>query len=304
MRQYLAKMLGGAIAMGAVIAAVLACNAAGAERVDTRATIQAVYGTITAQALAAGQPGAEATAPPLTESVATSAAVTLSSTTPVERVGNGSNLSIPRCPTGLVVDANEADWSSLSSMPRIELEANTYGGARWEGAEDTSGYARICWTDAALFVLIFVTDDLHVQTESGATQFQGDEVELVFDGDLPGDFSAGVWDGDDRQLGLSPGDFNGLEPAAVIYHPSMRSADEVTLFATKLPDSAGGYLLEASIPWSTLGITPQADTGYGLCLAISDNDQAGAASQDSMISHCTRLLIANPTTWVTVRLAR
>ncbi len=38
--------------------------------------------------------------------------------------------------------------------------------------------------------------------------------------------------------------------------------------------------------------------------ALSDNDQPDQASQDSMVSHCTRLRVIDPTTWGDLHLVR
>jgi hypothetical protein len=49
-------------------------------------------------------------------------------------------------------------------------------------------------------------------------------------------------------------------------------------------------------------MTPRSGKNYGFCLALSDNDQPGTASQDSMVSHCTNLKVSDPTTWATLQL--
>jgi hypothetical protein len=64
-----------------------------------------------------------------------------------------------------------------------------------------------------------------------------------------------------------------------------------------------GYVLEASIAWSALSVTAQAGGNYGFCLALSDNAHVGTAQQDSMVGHCTRLGVFDPTTWATLHLA-
>jgi len=38
-----------------------------------------------------------------------------------------------------------------------------------------------------------------------------------------------------------------------------------------------GYLVEAAIPWSVLGVTPYGGLSMGFALSISDNDAAGQA---------------------------
>nr|MBN1228427.1 hypothetical protein [Anaerolineae bacterium] len=280
----------------ALMAAVLACNAAGGSQPDSQATIQAVYATITAQAgalpTATAQtiPTAEPTTGPTTD-------VTLF---PDDvRTGNGTNLSISVCPQAITIDAVSADWGEVE---RFALSNNTYGSGAWSDAADLSGYARLCWSESALYLFVEVSDDQHVQTESGGSAWKGDEVELLFDGDLAGDFYYDTWDDDDTQLGLSPGDFGSLLPSAMHFHPSVAPAEDVRL-AARQTGAGGNYWLEAEIRWRALRVTPQAERTYGLCVALSDNDSPGEAIQQSMVSHCTRLAVFNPTTWITVELS-
>lgn len=292
-------------ASGMLALAALACNADTGQP-DTQATVAAIYLTITAQAEAAGLPtvtpgGAvpgdgqpSATPPAATETP------TLTPTPPAERSGNGVNLAFARCSAGVVVDGDGSEWSALSGLSTLALDTSTYGAANWSGAVDASAQARACWTAGTLYLLVDVTDDAHVQTQQGATAWKGDEIELVFDSDLRGDFYTESWNNDDTQLGLSPGDFGALPPSAVRYHPSVEGISSIQVAAQQ---AGTGYMLEAAIPWAVLGAAPVGGVRYGLCVALSDNDQPGQASQDSMVSHCTRLRVSDPTTWVTVEMA-
>lgn len=292
-----------------LVLASLACNAPGAAETNTEVTVAAVYATITAQAATAGVP---TTPPPegrLTAAGPSPSATserektpTPSPTPPESRAENGENLTVRRCARSIVVDGDRADWEPLAGVARFQLEAATYGAARWSGATDLSGEVWACWTDSVLNLFASVTDDAHVQTESGSTAWKGDEVEIVFDGDLRGDFYTEVWNDDDAQIGLSPGDFADLPPSAVQYRPSARDAPEIDVAARRPIESGGNYALEAAIPWSVLGVAPEGGTSYGFCVALSDNDQVGAASQDSMVSNCPNLLVSDPTTWATITL--
>ncbi len=290
----------------ALMLAALACNA-GANRPDVAATVQAVYLTITAQAATAGVPVTDTPVGSPSQATTTSTPIqtytpTASPTPPDSRSSNGPDIAIVRCTGGITVDGDSADWAMLSDVWPFVLTTSTYGAEQWSGTSDLSGQARLCWTDNALYLFVEVTDDAHVQTQTGSNAWKGDEVELVFDGDLRGDFYEKRWNNDDTQLGLSPGDFSDLPPAAVRYFPSIQGMDDVQLAARRPIAVGGNYTLEAAIAWDVLGVMPQSEGHYGLCLALSDNDQVGQASQDTMVSHCTRLLVSDPTTWATVQL--
>ena len=282
---------------GVLVAAALACNAAGLRSDEgTQATVAAVYATITAQAMTASpdDPDAIATATvePGSEDDEEGG---LTPAAPNARPGNGQALSVPRCTGSITIDGLLGDATSTTS---VTLADNTFGRGQWTGVGDLSGEAQLCWTDTALYVAVDVTDDVRVQTQEGSTMWRGDEVELFLDGDLRGDFYSNIPSSDDVQLGLSPGNFENLSPSAVQYRPDVRSAD-VTIAAQR---TDSGYTLEAAVPWSLLRVQPAAGQVYGVCLALSDNDQVGQASQDSMVSHCPNLITNDPTTWSTIEL--
>jgi hypothetical protein len=288
-------------AVGAALLAALACNSSFAQEVDTPATVQSVYATITAHAEEAGLPAAtgeqSASATPDSGSAATPGATP---TAQAARTGNGTNLTFPRCSDGITIDGSDRDWQALEGIPRFALNQVTYGAGAWSGESDLSGYAWACWDDDNFYLIVSVTDDVHVQTESGSTAWKGDEVELLLDRDLPGDFLDSNWNDDDIQIGLSPGDFADNHPSVVRYFPTVRDLDSVVL--SVVPSEGGDYLLETAIGWDILDITPRSGKNYGFCLALSDNDQVDTASQESMVSHCTNLKVNDPTTWATLQL--
>jgi len=272
---------------------------------DTQATVRAFYATITAQA-ASGSPfptrevtgtsGPSSTPPP---SITPSA----SPTPPEARAGNGVSFIIPRCQNAMAVDADDSDWNSYRGTV-VGMTTVTFGEEEWQGTSDLSGQARLCWAEAALFLIADIVDDIHVQIERGIRQWRGDEIELLFDGDLRGDFYETNPNEDDVQLGFSPGNFADIPPAAVQYRPILDDSVPLEVAARRPIESGGNYTLEASAPWPILGVTPQLGIGYGLCVAISDNDHVNESQQDSMVSHCIKLETPDPTTWITVTLGQ
>jgi hypothetical protein len=284
-----------------LLLAGLACNAAGGAD-DSEATVQAIYVTITAQASAAPVLTRQAGSATSLPSLAATPTRAITPTAPESRSGNGSNLNITRCTSSVTADASDADWTSQSGVVGVPLDQNTYGASEWTGPSDLSGYMRMCWNDSGLYLFVDVTDDVHVQDQRGDTSWKGDEVEFLFDANLHGDFYKDVWDGDDYQVGLNPGDFSVLAPVPYRFHPTGGLPRGVELFAAPT-GTAGNYRLEAELLLEAeLGIQLTAGQRYGLCVALSDNDHPGEASQDSMVSHCSRLLVTDPTTWITITL--
>jgi len=214
------------------------------------------------------------------------------------RLGNGESLVIPACADPIVVDTDNDDWQVQANPLRFPINTATYGLTDWGGLVDLSGQGRLCWTEEALFLFVEVVDDQHVQIMTGRDVWLGDEVELLVDADLEGDFNSSTWSGDDTQVLLSPGDFERLRPEAVRFYPDTAApAMQVDARATQ-----DGYWLEASLPWAVFRAEPEVGERIGLCLSLSDDDRSRYAQQDSMVSTCIRLDVHDPTTWVTVEL--
>ncbi|HLV44722.1 MAG TPA: sugar-binding protein [Aggregatilineales bacterium] len=250
----------------------------------------------TPSVVASTAPEQDATGLPDPETVATPAVTPTSPTGP--RTNGAESVQVPRCSANLAVDGSTDD---LAGTAVVLLEFNTYGEEEWQDPGDLSGEARLCWHEEGLHFAVTVTDDIHVQNQTGRTIWRGDGVELLFDGDLLGDFETQLVDDDDSHIGLSPGDFAASPPAAFVYRPD--GADPSLIAVGAQASGSNDYVIEAVVPWSLLRVTPRPGGAFGFCLSITDNDHTDAANQDSMVSHCPGLLVDNPTTWATLILA-
>jgi hypothetical protein len=278
------------------------------ERPDSQATVQAFYATITAQAAGSPFPTGDVTqAPASTDRPATNRPTLTPSITPTPpdaRTGLGEFSTIRRCPINIdiQIDGSANEWEQINAA-EIVLDEPSFGEDEWLGDTDLSGRAHVCWAETGLFILIRVTDDVLVQNEVGLTSWRGDEIEFFFDGDLRGDYYDVSYNGDDSQLGLSPGNFDTIAPNAVMYRPDQEKldADRLLLAARRDVGSGANYVLEAAIPWSLLRTVPQTNTNYGMCIALNDNDHVGISQQDTMVGNCSELETPDPTTFATVR---
>lgn len=194
------------------------------------------------------------------------------------------------------IDGDLGEWALT-----LRLDQNAFGGDQWTGSGDAAADYAFAWDDDRLYLAVRVSDDVFVQTERGATLFRGDSLELLFDGDLGGDFDSTELSPDDSQLGLSPGDFSSVGADTYLWFPrTLQGASTgVSLAARK---TTVGYDLEAAIPWSLFGVRPAVGARYGLLLSLNDNDQPGVAVQQSMISSTSGRRLTNPTTWATLDL--
>jgi serine/threonine protein kinase len=167
------------------------------------------------------------------------------------------------------------------------------------GPTDLYGRFHIGWNADNLYLGVQVTDDVHVQIESGRLLYKGDDVEIQVDRDLLSDFNDSELSSDDGQVGLSAGDFDSLAPEAYIWLPSSREQPGTTI-AVAVQQSGDGYTLEAAIPWWVVGGRPTVETAVGFCLNLSDNDVPNTAQQQAMISTAPMRKWGDPTTWGTL----
>jgi len=288
-----------AIAPALLIAATLACNAGGAPN-NPQGTVQAVYATITAQA---GMTPFPTTLPPTNGTLPPTPTQFVPPTpSPTPPDSRGAITTVGWCTAPMATDGDDADWKTIPGVTTLALNQATYGGGAWSGAADLSGAATLCWTQSSLFMFVRVTDDVHAQTQRGVDSWKGDEVELMFDSDLRGDFFKDVWNEDDSQFSFNPGNFADLVPQPFRYRPTAGQPRGINMIA-KSTGTNDDYVIEAEIAWEELLTRPTAGINYGLCVALNDNDNPAKAQEDTLVSHCASLHVSDPTTWQTVTFA-
>jgi len=306
-----------AIVIAVLAAAALAC---GAGRPDVDATVNAMStsvqstlfamtpaaaatATTTAQATSGPPPSATATLPPTpSQFVPPSNTPSAPTNTPAVEGPlrpNGNLLHAAARSSAPNIDAQGGDWPS--PLP-YAIDQNVFRPANWTGAADQIGHFALGWDASNLYMFIVVEDELHVQIQHGELLFRGDSLELQLDADLGGDFDSTSLSPDDFQLGLSPG-LNSDTPEAYLWNPAARKGvpSGLTLFS-RATGAQGGYAIEVAIPWTMYGVTPAGGLRFGFALNSSDDDQAGVAAQESMISTVSTRTLLNPTTWGTLQL--
>lgn len=198
------------------------------------------------------------------------------------------------------IDGNLSEWTAVAVT---ESSFRVYSHSSWDGSDDVSAAWQLAWDANNLYIGVSVTDDVHVQNQTGNQIFRGDSVDMQFDTDKDGDFGDGL-SPDDFQITFSPGDFAGLPPSAFRFQGTNNGriqdapgGNHVTIAAQP---TALGYNLEAAIPWSDLALSPSPGLVIGLALNVSDNDSPGTAVQEVMKSHISTRTLTNPTGWGTL----
>jgi hypothetical protein len=216
------------------------------------------------------------------------------------RKENGKVIFADRAVSPPTLDGRLNEWSGLEyeiSHEFHDKEGNMSG--NWRGPSDLYGRFYAQWDVDNLYLGIEVTDDIHVQIEQGRLMFKGDEVEIQIDTNLESDFSDTNLSDDDGQIGLSAGDFDARNPEAYIWrlNGKERSESDIQVAAER---TNNGYILEAVIPWWTLGGQPKLETAVGFTLCLSDNDVTNTAQQQTLLCTIPGRRWGDPTTWGTL----
>jgi hypothetical protein len=245
----------------------------------------------TAVATAVTNPTTNSTTPP----------IAATATIPVTRPPTTSNVEASTLPAPPAIDGNLAEWAGA---PAYESAYRVFSAPGWDGTDDLTAVWRLAWDSSSLYIAVEITDDLHVQTQTGNQIFRGDSVDMQFETNLarassqigPSNF----------QITFSPGDFAGLPPSAFRFQGTgdgrMLDAPGGHRITVAAQRTGTGYTLEAAIPWSDLNVAPTPGLTLGVALNANDNDTPGTAVQEVMKSHVSTRTFLNPTTWGTLTL--
>lgn len=165
---------------------------------------------------------------------------------------------------GVMVDGNAVDWSENGF--HVDMLAGESGEVR--EPKDCDAKFRLGWDERGLLVLLKVRDDQIAETNDPRDLFQKDSVELFF-GEKVGSsqfFQVMVGTGADPKFPKGRTVINDRRTAG-----SQQKLEAETACAR----TADGYVVEARLPWSDLGITPKMgmETAFQLC--VNDVDGGG-----------------------------
>jgi hypothetical protein len=199
-----------------------------------------------------------------------------------------------------VIDGNLSEWRLADNL----LPNVVFGNEKWEGMQDLFGSVMVGWDENFLFLGVKVTDDRYVQRMTKEKIYLGDSLEILLDADVGSDYYVQALNGDDYQIGISPGR---PEPGAFMeafrWYPANRAGAGLQIIASALPTTEG-YTVEAALPWNIFGIQPANGYHYGFAFSISDNDNADRDVQQTMISNIAFRKLTDPTTWGDLHLTK
>ncbi len=171
----------------------------------------------------------------------------------------GAAVPVPKTSVSPTIDGSvDTVWDDIWSHDI----ANIIGSGTVDDNNDLSGTWQVMWDANNIYFLIEVTDDVLINDST--YQWQDDCVEIYIDADNSKGTS---YDGiNDYQYQFRYDDstvYVGVGPqntAGIVF-----SLIEVT----------GGYILECSMPWTTLGVSPAVENMIGVEIQINDDDTGG-----------------------------
>lgn len=192
-----------------------------------------------------------------------------------------------------VIDGDPSDWTANT----YAMENIVFGEGFYADKSDLSGVFQIGWDNDALYIGAVIRDTRFVQTATESELYRGDGLEILIDTDLSGDFYSDELSSDDYQIGFSPGNLiQSSDPEAYIWYPGSQAGTALQINVAG-QQTADGYAMEVKIPWSVLGISPNANQRYGFVLSVNDNDSVGDVQQQSVVSFGYQRTLFDPTGW-------
>jgi hypothetical protein len=168
--------------------------------------------------------------------------------------------------TAPVIDGTvDLIWSNYSATAISKVSVGTI-----TGASDLSATYKLMRDATNLYVLVDVTDDVLVS--DGGLPWENDGIELFID---MGNNKQNTYGANDFQYAFMYGTVSAA--ASEYYH----SPSSVVGVVANQSIKAGGYYMEISIPWSTLGGVPSDGDMIGFDIGVNDDDDGG--TRDSKI---------------------
>ena len=251
----------------------------------------------------ATQPAVSMTAAPPTQTLAPTATAapptataipptTAPTTAPV--VPAGGSVAAARF-TPARIDGDLSEWAG---QPTYDSPFLAYWDDGWDQTNDGTVRWHLGWDDANLYIAARVSDNQHVQTQTGNKVYLGDSLEIQIDTDGGAATSVSPRE---FQVNLSPGDFVSLPPSANLSQGTdaggmfdAPGGHRITVAAQWTSD---GYTVEAAVPWSDLLSGPFGQP-MGIALNLDDNDRTGQAVQEAMYSNTPNRQFLDPSTWL------
>jgi hypothetical protein len=164
--------------------------------------------------------------------------------------------SIISTSVGPVIDGKlDAIWSNAPGYNISKTVSGTVS-----SSSDLAGSYRAMWDTEKLYILVSVSDEKPVN--DSASIWDDDGVEIYLDGD--NSKSSGYDNVNDLQY---------IFDGSTVVETKLNRTNGVTFVRSDLSD---GYVVEASIPWSVIGVAAGSKAKIGIDIHINDDDDNGS----------------------------
>lgn len=141
----------------------------------------------------------------------------------------------------------------------------------WHGMDDLSAKVIALWDETSLYLTVSVRDDVHCQPYAGrgSTLFDGDSIQFSIDTLNNKSIN---YDNDDYEIVMC---LTKNGPEMDVFAAPLAGASLPADSKLAIRKSGNGLIYEISIPWNSLGVTPELGRRLGFSLLINDNDGEG-----------------------------
>jgi predicted esterase len=192
-------------------------------------------------------------------SIAMILGLAIGSQSPAESV-----FDIPEIKTSMTIDARDDDWKADG----LAVEIMAVDSGELQQPEDFDPAFRVAWNKEALFLLVKVRDEQIAESDDSKKLFAQDSVEFFVGTERgrPDYYQVLTGTGSDER-------FPQLRTVEINRRKSAPDAKMVVeAAAARRP---GGYVVEARLPWSNLGISPKINNEIALQICVNDVDGNG-----------------------------
>ena len=177
----------------------------------------------------------------------------------------------------------DALWSNYDPASIDKLSVGTFS-----GSADLSANYKITYDQNNLYLFVDVTDDVLVN--DGGNKYDNDALEVFID------------IGNTKSSGYQSNDYtyNFVYNDATVYENTHGTAGTVGVtFAQAV--KTGGYTMEISIPWSTIGPMPTNGQFMGFDIHVDDDDNGGARDAKKAWNDCADVAWKDPAAFGTLQ---
>ncbi len=186
--------------------------------------------------------------------------------------------TVPRTRRAPRLDGTDDGWPAAVTLP---IAPTDVAQGKVTGAADSSASVRLAHDGRQLFVDVQVADDRivsNIASNDIKGHWRSDSVEICIDPDAGAEDTMGCF-----KLGIFPFDATGVVRAArdadAQQGPVEETAPGTRLFSARTP---GGYRVQASIPFSEIGVKPGRGRRLGFNVIVYDGDKEGAMSGENI----------------------